>query len=167
MRLDLAKLENVVNHGKKTTARCPACAENGMDRKGDHLCIQSDGRFGCVMHQGESGRDHRRRIFALAGAKEKMNMEFKIHPPSPSSGAGLTVLLEDVLGRLGRLELSHARNALKKATIENAKKNFQNTIPSVPKPTPSLPCQAFDIRDLIRKRENIGGMEIPGNGGGV
>jgi putative DNA primase/helicase len=66
-RLDLARIENVKQRGKKHTARCPACAEEGRDKSGDHLVIQPDGRFGCAVHGGIEGHAHRRRIYELAG----------------------------------------------------------------------------------------------------
>jgi putative DNA primase/helicase len=62
-------LENVHSVNGKTVARCPACAEDGHDKAGDHLVIDAAGRFGCVKYPGPSGADHRRRIFALVGEK--------------------------------------------------------------------------------------------------
>lgn len=67
MALDPSKLENVQESGRKTIARCPACAEAGADEKGNHLVIREDGRFGCVLHPGAGGKAHRSRIFALVG----------------------------------------------------------------------------------------------------
>lgn len=64
--LDFARLENVHPHGQKTIARCPACAEEGHDKSGEHLVIEPDGRFGCVIHEGPEGALHRRRIYKLA-----------------------------------------------------------------------------------------------------
>lgn len=63
--LDLARLEKVKHAGRKIVARCPACAETGGDRKGNHLSILSSGKFGCAAMSGDA--EHRRRIFALAG----------------------------------------------------------------------------------------------------
>lgn len=68
MALDLSKLENVKQRGTKTIARCPACKEDGSDKKGDHLFIDPDGAFGCVMYPGD--KDHRRRIASMAGLPE-------------------------------------------------------------------------------------------------
>ena len=65
MSLDPKKLEKVrelANGGMK--ARCPACAEGGHDRSGEHLRIYPDGRFGCAVFPKD--REHRKRIFALA-----------------------------------------------------------------------------------------------------
>ncbi len=68
MSLNLNKLEKVrkLENGI-VQARCPACAEGGADRAGNHLRIQADGRFGCCVHPKDG--DHRKRIFALAGEK--------------------------------------------------------------------------------------------------
>jgi hypothetical protein len=66
MSLNMDRLEKVVrlaNGGVK--ARCPACAEGGSDRKGEHLRISPEGKFGCCVFPGD--REHRKRIFALAG----------------------------------------------------------------------------------------------------
>ena len=58
--------------GGKIIARCPACAEAGHDQKGEHLVINADGRFGCVVYPGDSAdaKEHRKRIFALCGDRE-------------------------------------------------------------------------------------------------
>jgi len=67
MSLDLSKLENVRKRGGKTIAACLACREVGADKKGEHLRIWDDGRFNCIANLGEAGREHRRRIWQLAG----------------------------------------------------------------------------------------------------
>ncbi|HEY2711406.1 MAG TPA: hypothetical protein VGI60_02745 [Chthoniobacterales bacterium] len=66
-RLDLSKLDKVRNKGGKTIARCPACAETGGDRKGEHLFINPNGKYGCVQFPGSDGQLHRKRIFELVG----------------------------------------------------------------------------------------------------
>jgi len=67
MSLDTAKLEKVRELvGGIVQARCPACAEAGGDRKGEHLRVYADGRYGCCVHPKDGA--HRKRIFALAGA---------------------------------------------------------------------------------------------------
>lgn len=65
--LDLTLLEKVRHHPSgKITARCPACAETGADRTGNHLVIFADGEtYACASHQGDG--EHRRRIWALVG----------------------------------------------------------------------------------------------------
>jgi len=55
--------------GSKLIGQCPACAEEGGDKQRNHLVIQADGRFGCVIHPGASGKAHRQRIFQLIGDK--------------------------------------------------------------------------------------------------
>ena len=65
----LDRLENVRTTSGKTTARCPACAEAGGDRAGDHLVLLASGKFGCVNHPGPQGRVHRQRVFELVGEK--------------------------------------------------------------------------------------------------
>ena len=66
MILNLNRLEKVRHLANGSVeARCPACAEGGHDRTGEHLWVQADGRFGCCAHPRDTA--HRKRIFALAG----------------------------------------------------------------------------------------------------
>ena len=69
MILNLSKLEHVRERGGRIIAQCPACAEEGADRSGEHLVIWKDGNgpFGCIAHTGQNGRAHRRRIAQLVG----------------------------------------------------------------------------------------------------
>jgi len=92
MSLDTTTLQNVRVRGAKTTARCPGCAEAGHDQKGEHLVINADDSFGCVVYPGDSAeaKEHRKRIFALCGDRE-------IKP---------LIVRSPVLGRLGRVNRS-------------------------------------------------------------
>jgi len=77
MSLNVDRLEKAVrlgNGGMK--ARCPACAETGNDRKGEHLRISSDGKFGCCVFPGD--REHRKRIFALAGDHRPKEIKVRV-----------------------------------------------------------------------------------------
>ena len=65
MSLDLTKLENLKDKGDKKLARCPACAKDGGDSKGEHLVIYPDGKYGCVAHPGDEA--HNKEIFQLVG----------------------------------------------------------------------------------------------------
>jgi len=77
MSLNVSKLEKVRElAGGIVQARCPACAEGGNDRSGEHLRIYPDGRFGCCVHP-KSG-EHRKRIFALAGDKTPRQFTAKV-----------------------------------------------------------------------------------------
>lgn len=69
MSLDLARLEKARLVGDKLIARCPACAEQGADRSGEHLFVADQGRgaFGCIAHRDD--HEHRQRIFELAGVR--------------------------------------------------------------------------------------------------
>lgn len=94
MSLDPAKLQNLRVQGGKTIARCPACAEKGMDEKGEHLVIQASGRFGCVVHPGAAGKAHRQRIFALAALKSGRAHVINVRRPLPDAmhtDAGLRI----------------------------------------------------------------------------
>ena len=88
MSLDVAKLEKVRElAGGLVQARCPACAEGGNDRTGNHLRIYPDGKFGCCVYPNDS--EHRKRIWALAGCKLRLSpagsvsLRFKTPPALP------------------------------------------------------------------------------------
>lgn len=81
-------------------ARCPACAEGGGDRAGEHLRIYADGRFGCCVHPKDG--EHRKRIFALAGDKKPRSFTVKVAtsttPPSATSVASALASFRGTLG---------------------------------------------------------------------
>ncbi len=95
-RVDLTKLSQVVVKEGKTVGRCPACAAQGKDSKGNNLVVFPDGKFGCAAYP--SSRRHNRQILDLAGAVEEgdhcyhVSVRRVIHPPS-------TVIRD--FGRLG------------------------------------------------------------------
>lgn len=88
MSLLLSCLEKVRELGNGVTqARCPACAEGGRDRAGEHLRIYPDGRFGCCVYPKD--HEHRKRIFALAGDRAPktftVKATVKVAAPAPQS----------------------------------------------------------------------------------
>jgi hypothetical protein len=99
MSLDISKLRNVRMHRDKITAGCPACSEAGHDQKGEHLLINANGGFACVVYPGDStaAKAHRKRIFTLCGIREVKPL---LVGPMPL-----------VLGRLGRIAENHSANA--------------------------------------------------------
>jgi hypothetical protein len=94
--LDLDRLENVCEYEDKIIARCPACAEEGHDSKGEHLCIASDGRFGCVAFPAEEGVEHRKRIFALVGKRTTKTVTFTSADEAARCCTPPAATLEDV-----------------------------------------------------------------------
>ena len=111
MSLDAAKLEKARElAGGIVQARCPACAENGGDRRGEHLRVYPDGRFGCCVHPKDG--QHRKRIFALAGVHKAGTFTLRLKTPpalpaarsvkaalaTPSSGTPGTPFSDSVLG---------------------------------------------------------------------
>jgi hypothetical protein len=114
MSLDISKLENVRKRSGKVIARCPACAEPGHDQKGEHLVINADGRFGCVVYPGDSGdaKEHRKRIFALCGDREIKPLAVRpaeigrLGRPTETHLAA-TPIKTGLLGRLGRVFQTH------------------------------------------------------------
>ncbi len=140
MGIDLSRLEKVKRRGLNTIARCPACAESGGDRKGEHLMINDVGQFGCVLFPGQSGQQHRQRIFELAGVKESPSKTFEIRkPPPPASGA--QVIQKDILGHLGRIQSTHARKIFKTCLKENENRPYEEPLDAVP----SVPDDFDDI----------------------
>ena len=97
-RTKLQKVRDLANGGLQ--AQCPACAEVGQDRKGEHLRISPEGKFGCCVFPGD--RKHRSRIFALAGEDFAVGQPKAIRVRVASAKAGASVQL-DLLGRLGRV----------------------------------------------------------------
>ena len=80
MSLDPAKLDKARElAGGIVQARCPACAEGGGDRKGEHLRIYPDGRYGCCVHPKDG--EHRKRIFALVGARKPGTFTLRLKTP--------------------------------------------------------------------------------------
>ena len=93
MSLEPSRLGKYRAKGDGHTARCPACALTGGDTSGDHLFISPDGKFGCVLHQGDSGSDHRTEIFNLVGIKTaaKEKSEWTALPSAPESAPAPTL----------------------------------------------------------------------------
>ena len=103
--LDLARLEKVRDAGGKTVARCPACAESGEDAFGEHLFIAPDGRWGCVKFPGDTGAEHRRRIFALAGTQQNRPLRKAVSNPATAapSAPDARTLFDSLAAKCGRL----------------------------------------------------------------
>lgn len=94
MSLDLNKLEQVRDlEGGLIQARCPACAEEGHDRTGNHLRVYPDGRYGCCVHPKE-GR-HRKRIFALAGLKAPESFAIRVKTPAAVAAKSVKAVLSE------------------------------------------------------------------------
>jgi len=108
MSLNLEKLENIKRKGSRIIARCPACAEDGHDNKGDHLFIDEHGRFTCVVYPSDNGRLHRKRIFRLVGDKIRnkkacSSPQIKIIKVKKVNRNNGNVIKSNILGRLGRV----------------------------------------------------------------
>ena len=140
MSLDFSKLENMKHQNGVTTARCPACAEEGRDRKGNHLFINNDGRFSCVCSPGKDGHSHRSRIFELVGVKEHSGpINIKIKEVKRAKAP--EVIESNILGRLGRVKssqdkignLKEVKVAAKEAiVVTKSEADFGIGVPSVP-----------------------------------
>ena len=138
MGLDLLKLEKVKKRGSSIIARCPACAETGNDRKGEHLFVNNSGQFGCVLYPGVDGQQHRQRIFDLVGIKENSCIYFEIKKPPFSLVTDHKVIQKDILGHLGHIKSTHARKNLEIYQCrneDNKQEECADTVPSVPTDT--------------------------------
>ncbi len=149
MAIDLSKLENIKRRGLTIIARCPACAETGNDRKGEHLFIEQNGKFGCVIFSGIDGHKHRQKIFELVGIKTAVPTGFKIRKISALSSSNQPIQ-KDILGRLGHVHSTHARRATDEPQI---KKKIQSEpltgVPAVPRNNQHL-YSATELRMLLR-----------------
>jgi hypothetical protein len=154
MGIDVTKLEKARRQGLNTIARCPACAEAGGDRKGEHLFINDKGQFGCVLYPEESGQAHRQRIFELVGVKEGPVKSFEVRKPLSTSKEP-TVIQKDILGTLG----THVFNprvieleGVNREKNNNKQENTNGAVPSVPEPETGharlLPCPFPDDQEV-------------------
>ena len=137
MSLDLTRLENVHEEGGKALARCPACAERGMDTSGEHLIIQPDGRFGCVVHPGPGGKPHRQRIAKLAGTRGVPVIKVRVAAPaSANAGASLPIL--------GR---ARERTSQPEPECPRSFRNEPRPQPQLAPPVYSLECGESNFRE--------------------
>lgn len=136
MGLDLSKLEMVRPHGVNILARCPVCAADGKDGKGEHLCIFPDGRFACVVYPSGEGKIHRKRIFELVGLDERRT-GFRVNQIRQLIRQPI---IKNVLGHLGRLKITFAYNEEPLTNNTNCMKQDDTTppVPNVPNIEPSI-----------------------------
>jgi hypothetical protein len=148
MSLNLSKLKKVCIHGKKTTAQCPACAESGHDRRGEHLVIDAEGRFACVVYPGDSAdaKEHRKRIFSLCGDRQTKVLVMRPAAGNSPSGPAKT----DLLGRLGRVfetRLEPSRKIEEDVSLMGKSSDNQKGVLAVLKPVVS-PNRPLTEREL-------------------
>lgn len=91
MSIIISRLEKVKHRQSgKIVARCPACAEEGRDNKGEHLVVMPSGKFGCIANEGDAGADHRKRIFELTGETTERvipsDIAIKLHSRTARTG---------------------------------------------------------------------------------
>jgi hypothetical protein len=105
MSLNISKLKKVHTKGNKTIAQCPACRENEHDKRGEHLVINENGSFGCVLYLGKlpEAIAHRKRIFALAGDWEIKELSVAVQQRNLGTEVKTlkTALLKTILGTHG------------------------------------------------------------------
>lgn len=126
MSLDTNKLENVHRRGPNLVARCPACAADGHDKAGEHLVITPSGSFGCVIHPGVAGHDHRSTIAKLAADRTPRTLEIN----SRSLLASPRVIARDILR-------TH------RTAIPDPRMHARETVPPFDK---DLPCGVRTVR---------------------
>jgi len=127
--IDLTLLENVRHSADgKFIARCPACAEEGHDTTGNHLCLHPNGVFTCVVHPGENGREHRKRIFALVGIPGKQS-------PFPDAAQVVLRHREQFLHRVKTASAASAASAIER-DLPHLEKEFAWPIIAVSSDSP-------------------------------
>jgi hypothetical protein len=100
MSLQVSKLEKTRElAGGVVQARCPACAEGGHDKAGEHLRVYPDGRFGCCVYPKD--REHRKRIYALAGDKAPRTFSVRVAKGKADQRQSVRGVLENFLGTPG------------------------------------------------------------------
>jgi hypothetical protein len=68
LSIDISRLEKLRQRGDKLQARCPSCATDGSDRRGDHFFANlTTGAWACAARPGDA--EHRKAIFALVGIR--------------------------------------------------------------------------------------------------
>jgi len=141
MSLDVAKLEKVRElAGGIVQARCPACAEGGNDRSGEHLRIYPDGKFGCCVHPKDG--EHRKRIWALAGRKLRLSPAESVSMRLKHSG--------------GAVISQSVKTVLSVRTPRTPKTNSEIGVPAVPT-TPvdeSRTARTGIVKSRARARED-------------
>jgi hypothetical protein len=156
----MSKLEKLHARGYKKTARCPACAEAGHDQKGEHLVINADGSFGCVVYPGDSAesKEHRKRIFALCGDRAIKPLAVRpaglgrVGRANQTQSAGQP-LKTGLLGRLGRVFETHLESDRqpvreKEHTPERQLNECSKSVLSVPKHPPAPPSRPLTEHEL-------------------
>lgn len=138
MGMDISRLEKVKQRGASVIARCPACAEEGHDDAGEHLYVNGDGKFGCVLYPGKEGHQHRKRIFELAGVKDSPACGIAVKIPFYPQVTGSTVIKNNILGHLGHLNLTLTRSE----NIINDNNNNGNIRIELKKSVPTVPTSA-------------------------
>jgi hypothetical protein len=160
-RLDETRLENVVRRDDRIICRCPACAEQGHDRSGNHLSVWPSGAFACVQFPKDQGIEHRKRIFALVGVRDK------------KKGARRYDTLEEAIAaqaqRLGmratRRDFYNDRYVVVRFDdLEKGKKNYRpfhsDGLSWVMK-DPKQPLPLFHLQQLLESRSSAEPVFIP------
>ena len=154
MSLDIAKLEKVRElAGGIIQARCPACAEGGNDRSGEHLRIYPGGKFGCCVHPKDG--EHRKRIWALAGCKLRLSptgsvsLRLKTPPALPSAQSVKAALTAFAGGTLGTAVVQLRARAREESTTDHIYmvdfleklEDLATAVPNVPTPCGEPPLR--------------------------
>jgi len=63
------------------------------------------------MFQGATGQDHRKQIFRLVGIRDSQKNTISVNQVSQPSHRKPDVMIDDILGRIGRHFLSHSKNS--------------------------------------------------------
>lgn len=168
MSLNVNKLEKVNPRGGRINARCPACAETGNDNKGQHLLIDEQGRFSCVKYPGDSGIEHRKRIFALVGIKngnsntnnkKSETRELSWNKVIKTKKITSKIIKSNVLGRLGRVNKTFTHTCTNNNTHSSISVNKAiKGVPAVPAIEKELKQSSVEIR-LKNFQKDVNGSD--------
>ena len=104
-----------------------------MDDTGEHLVIQADGRFGCVVHPGPAGKPHRQRIAKLVGARGVPTIKVRVAAPAPTNAGASLPILEKARERASQ-------------PVPDCRSSLQNEMKLAP-PLYSLECGEPNFRE--------------------
>jgi len=156
MSLDVAKLEKVRElAGGIVQARCPACAEGGNDRSGEHLRVYPDGRFGCCVHPKDG--EHRKRIWALAGVRKPGTFSLRLKsPPALSPALSVKAVLTLRTPRTGKTESETSVPTAPTTPVDESRTPRTGIVKSRARAREDVSTPNLDTGDFLVRLEDLG-----------
>ena len=156
MSRDVAKLEKVRElAGGIVQARCPACAEGGNDRSGEHLRIYPDGKFGCCVHPKDT--EHRKRIWALVGVRKPGTFSLRLKsPPALPPAQSLKAVLTHRTPRTGKTESETSVPTVPTTPSDESRTPRTGIVKSRARAREDSSTPNIDTGDFLMKLEDLG-----------